>query len=195
MDSQFIIVVSHQCGSGGKEAAELLAEKLGVKLYSKSLAEEMVPLGKITYCVDENGFIAASPKSNGEMNAKLKRCEVMGTFSFIRSCAESGESFIVLESCADYYLSDLDCVTRFFLTADDAWRTRAVSNSEGISEKEAKKFIRRTEHNRRAFHDRYCKTRWGTEKCYDYVIDCTGQDADAISDRIIRLANIRRILS
>ena len=191
MPKQFIIVIGHRSGSGGRKTAELLAEKLGVKLYSKSVAEEMMPLGKISYCVDENGFIAASAKNSGEKYAKLKRGEVLGTFSFLRERAEKGESFVVLESCADYYLSDLDCVTRVFLTADKAWRISAVSSAESISEKKAKKFIRRTEHNRRSFHDHYCKPRWGIEKCYDYVIDCTGKDPDEISDKIIRLANIR----
>lgn len=191
MDKQNIIVVSHKSGSGGGKTAELLAKKLGVKLYSKSVADEMMPLGKITYCVDENGFIAASEKSGGGLSAKLKRSEVMGTFSFIRERAENGESFVVLESCADYYLNDLDCVTRVFLTADKQRRISAVSSAEGISEKEAKKLIRRTERNRKAFHDHYCKTHWGTEKCYDYIIDCTDKNADEISDRIIKLANIR----
>ena len=189
MDNQFIIVIGHKSGCSGNQTAELLAKKLGVRLYSKALADEMLPAGKISYCVDENGFITASPKNNVEAKKKLKRGEVIATFSYIRERALRGECFVVLESCADYYLSDLPCVTRVFLTADDAWRISSVSTSEGISERDAEKLIRHTDRSRRAFHDYYCKTRWGSEKSYDCVIDCTGKSADEISDKIKALIN------
>lgn len=190
MDNQFIIVISHKSGSGGHETAELLAKKLGVKLYSKDLADEMIFAGKLSYCVDENGFITVPQKNSGEPSSKLKRGAVLGTFACIRERAEAGESFVVLESCADYYLSDFDCVTRVFLSADDNWRIQHISAAEKISEKEAKKLIHHTDHNRKAFHNHYCKTHWGTEECYDFVIDTTGKTANDISEKIITLVNI-----
>ena len=189
MENQFIITISRNKGSGGYEIADLISEKLGVSLYSKDIVDDMVLVGNMSYSVDDNDCITVPKRFKGKHAKLLKRSTEFCTFSYIRGRAVAGESFVVVGRCADYILSDLDCVTRVFITADKNWRAERIAAEKGISKAKAKGHIRRTDRRRKRFHNRYCDTRWGTEECYDYIIDSTGKSFDELADRIISFIN------
>lgn len=176
MENQFIITIGRKCGSGGTEIASLVARKLGVNLYSQEMSDGILLAGKISYGVDENSFICI-PGRNRDM--------AIATFASIRSRAEAGESFVVLGRCADYILRDLDCATRVFITADKDWRIGRTALKNGISDRKVKRLVRRTDRKRKAFHNRYCSTRWGGKNSYDYIIDSTEASFAEIADNII----------
>lgn len=189
MEKQFIIAISRNKGSGGYEIASIISEKLGVSLYSKDIVDNMVLVGNMSYSVDDNACITAPEHFRGKHAKLLKRGSELCTFSYIRGRAVAGESFVVVGRCADFILSDLDCVTRVFITADKNWRAERIAAEKGISKAKAKGHIRRTDRRRKRFHNRYCDTRWGTEECYDYIIDSTGKSFDELADRIISFIN------
>lgn len=185
MEGQFIITISRENGSGGYEIASIISEKLGISLYSKDVADDMVPVGNKSYAVDDNGCITAPKHFTGRNARRLKRSTEIYTFSYIRDRALAGESFVVVGRCADYFLRDLDCVSRIFITADKNWRATRIASEKNISDLRARFHIRHTDYRRKKLHNRYCDTHWGTEECYDYIVDSTGKTLEEVADTII----------
>ena len=134
MKKNTVITISRQYGSGGRELSQILANKLGIKLYDRQIInlaashigiddmnyealkrfEEEVPPLPVKF-MPFYMFGVSGPQS---LNDKIfnAECEV------IKKLAKDG-SCIILGRCADYVLKNQENVYSFYICANDDFRT------------------------------------------------------------------------
>ena len=176
-----VIVISRQYGSGGRELAQILSQKLGLHLYDrqlihiaaakigiddmkegdlKQLEEEIPPLSLKFMPFYIFGMQGEKPLNNKMFEAESEA---------IRQLAKDG-SCIILGRCADYVLKNFPEAYSFYVCADDAYRTqRGKTVYDGKSLRELK-----DEYNGPVNSDRKRKINQCIEKapdlCYPFFI-------------------------
>ncbi len=181
---KFVISIGRQPGSGGKEIAEKLAERLNIKVYDKTLLEVAARESGIDTTVFEqadeqevSAFFGGWFSIHGSMGDYIPSNNYMGNNKLfeiqseaIRNVAEN-ESCIIVGRCAEYVLRDHPALLSVFITADYDDRIERVMKREGIGQEKAAEFIEKSDKRRRSYHDYYATTRWGEAKCYDLCIN------------------------
>ena len=142
------ITIARQCGSGGHEVAEALAEKLNLEIFDK---KRFVEEAKKRNVYDENAnflnekpidsFLYSIAMSYGATNPRDRYID------FVKELTEQ-ENCIIIGRCANYiYRDDKDCVSVY------------LKNIQEVDEKRA------------AFQEQCTSTRWGDGNEYDLCID------------------------
>jgi len=151
------ITIARQCGSGGHEVAEALAEKLHLEIFDK---KRFVEEAKKRNVYDENAnFLNERPID-----------------SFLYSIAMSygatnpRDRFIIGRCANHIYRDDKDCVS-VYLHADRAVRCERIQKRDQISEREALKMIQEVDEKRAAFQEQCTSTKWGDGNEYDLCIN------------------------
>ena len=182
----FVIAIGRQPGSGGKEIAEKLATRLGIKFYDKKLLEVAARESGLDTTVFENAdereshtFIGNMFSIHGSIANVLSGGSCMDAdqlFSIqseaIRSLGER-ESCVIVGRCAEYVLRDHPRMTSIFITADMESRIRYVMNHDNVEREKAIETIEKGDKRRRQYHDYYATTRWGEARGYDLCINAS----------------------
>ncbi len=201
--NNLIISVGRQLGSGGCEIARMLAEKFNCKFYDKEL---------INMAAEESGFNPKIFERQDESHGALK--SIFGAFSgrigrisgVYYDNSLSQESLFQIQSevirrvaheapcvfvgrCADYILRDENRLFSVFITANEAERTREVSERLGCDTMTASRYIEKKEAERASYYNYYTSKQWGSSKSYDLCINSSllgiERTADVI-EQIIR---------
>ena len=165
------ITIARQCGSGGHEVAEALAEKLNLEIFDK---KRFVEEAKKRNVYDENAnflnekpidsFLYSIAMNYGATNPRDRYID------FVKELTEQ-ENCIIIGRCANHiYKDDKDCVS-VYLHADKEIRCKRLQKRDQISEKEALKNIQEVDEKRTAFQEQCTSTRWGDGNEYDLCID------------------------
>ena len=145
-NKNIIITIAREYGSGGRYVGKLLSEKLGIKLYDKSL---------ISLVSDESGLSAEYIEENEQtINGKLLANFNSQYYNNLSNddnlfIAESNaikeiaskESCIIVGRCADYILKNNDNVFSVFLYNSDESKVNRAVKYYGLNEKNALKEI------------------------------------------------------
>lgn len=99
-----------------------------------------------------------------------RRAVLEYTQQVIREAARSGNVVIVGRGGA-YVLGNLPGALHVFLRADESTRVKAVMEREHIGEEEARKRVKHTDENRRAYIRQVYGHTWDLPGHYDLVID------------------------
>ena len=200
MNNNTVITISRQYGSGGRELSNILAKKLGIKLYDrqiinlaaeqlgiqdmdfdkmKKLEEAIPPLSLKFMPFYVFGMNGAKPINNKMFEAESK---------VVKQLSEDG-SCIILGRCADYILSEQENHYSFFIYADDDYRaSRGKTTYAGKSLKELN-----AEDKKRAEYYKYHTGRvWGDPKNYDCIINTSKMPLEKAADLIIDYIKIRQ---
>ena len=203
---KYVINIGRQLGSGGKQIAEELAKRLGIKCYDKRLLD---------MAAKESGFAKELFEQNDEnkslMDTFMHMRFIFGNmgetiyenvlseeslFQFqsdaIRKCAEK-ESCIFLGRCADYILRDHPRAVSIFIAADEEERVRNVCEREGVDEETAKKMIKKKESTRSSYYNYYTNKTWGAAASYDLCINISKLGYDKSFELI--LAFVKKYLN
>lgn len=192
MNNHTVITISRQYGSGGRELANKLAEKLGYKLFDR----QMVHLAAVQIGIDdlsednlrnlENNVTPLSlsfiPFFNfGSRNTGFNNDVFINEAKAIRQLANDNDC-VILGRCADFILEDLPNHYSFFICANDDYREkRGKEVYDGKSLKELNE-----EDNKRAnYYKYYTKQNWGDPKNYDMIINTSKVSLDKAADIII----------
>lgn len=167
------ITIARQCGSGGHEVADLLAEKLGMEIFDK---KRFVEDSKARNVYDENAnFLSEKPidsflysivlsYGSGSHNPRERYIKFVKELTEDKSC-------IIIGRCANYiYKDDAECVS-VYLHADKEIRKKRIEKRDNLSEKEAEKTIQEVDEKRAAFQEQCTATKWGDGTEYDLCID------------------------
>ena len=156
------ITIARQCGSGGHEVAEALAEKLNLEIFDK---KRFVEEAKKRNVYDENAnflnekpidsFLYSIAMSYGATNPRDRYID------FVKELTEQ-ENCIIIGRCANYIYRD---------DKDREIRCERLQKRDQISEKEALKNIQEVDEKRAAFQEQCTSTRWGDGNEYDLCID------------------------
>lgn len=183
MKEHFVITIGRTCGSGGKEIAQMLAEKLNVKCYDRNLLTEIskqsglceevlemndeLPTNSLIYSIAMNPYAMSSMTNfNLPLNNKL----FLAQFDTIKNIAEK-ENCVILGRCADYILEGMDGMVSVFITADDEDRTRHIMETDKVPENKVNNYVRNIDKRRASYYNYYTDKKWGQARGYDLCLN------------------------
>ena len=202
--NNFVITIARGFGSGGKEIATKLGEKLGIPCYER----QILTLASDYSGIDESLFVESDEKLRANKIAKLlhmipaknvvephEKAFVSDTNLFniqaeiIRNLAKT-ESCIIVGKCADYVLKDFDNVISVYIEAPRAACVKSVMSKMYISEEKAHQLIKKTDKYRADYYNYYTggnywtnpvnyditlnSDRVGRDKCVEVIMDYIG---------------------
>lgn len=189
MKEKVIIHISREHGSMGHVVGEKLAERLGCKLYDKSIIEEIAE----EHGIDKEFLKEYEEKPKRSLlyklaqgvSADLEEELTKQVFARIQEIAANEDKAIIIGRCAGTVLKDNDNVINIFLTARMSNRIRNIMEYYGIDYEAAQKKIQDTDKDRQRFHDTYSDTKWKNVDNYDLVISTTDLGVDGTVDLIL----------
>ncbi|MDR2234327.1 MAG: cytidylate kinase-like family protein [Tannerella sp.] len=200
MNTNFIITIARQLGSGGREIGAVLAKRMQAAFYDREL---------ITLAAKESGlspevFEAVDEKASFSLRGGLLgyRSSIMdGSYTgnylnneelfkiqsdVIRELADR-QSCVFVGRCADYILRDHPNVLKVFICADLPDRIKRISSLYQLSANKARDLIEKTDKKRAAYYNFYTGRTWGETSSYHLCLNSSGLDIDAAVDFIRQL--------
>lgn len=184
-----IITIGREYGSNGHKIGELVAEKLGIKLYDKeNLAEEAKKTDMYEDLqafyeeqpVNSLLYVIATSSYNGGKQGKIP-------FEFIRQIA-SKESCVIIGRAGNYILRGNPEHISVFIHAPEEARLNRIVNEYGVPEKKALHRLEMEDKSREGFHTYYTDEKWNLATGYDLCIDSSTMSEEDIADMIIEFA-------
>jgi hypothetical protein len=186
-----IITIEREYGCGGGEIAQLVAKRLGWKLWDQSLTEEIARLARCPSAIIEDREERTDPlyyrlfKSflrgsyEGSINApKLNLVDSETILAITRKvveyAAKHGQGVIVGRG-SQQFLRDRHDVLRVFLYAPRESKIRRLV-ARGKTEKEAQELIDTVDGERADFIQRYFKVEWPDRAIYHAMINTSCGD-------------------
>ncbi|KIR01769.1 Cytidylate kinase [Lachnospiraceae bacterium TWA4] len=200
MKNNIVITIGRECGSGGRQIGQLLAEKLGVKCYDKELialaskesglCEEVIesldekPTSSFLYSLVSDSYFRLNSSMYNEV--PLNQKVYLAQFNTIKKLAES-ESCVIVGRCADYALSDNEHALHVFITGDVKDKVAYLMEINNIGEKEAKELMIKVDKKRSSYYNHYTDKRWGNVKGYDLCINSSVLGHEGTADLIYQM--------
>lgn len=192
-----VICISREYGSGGREIAEKLAQKLNIPCYDKLLIQKAAKeSGYSEEFLNEygerplslNNLLAGNPFSDTVSMAHSFYPESQVAFDIERKTileiAQKGGGVIV-GRCASSILSGREHVLSVFIYGDQKSRVERVMARNQISEAEARKRIHKIDRMRKRHFDFYADTIWGHPESYDLMLSSSHFGIEKCVDLII----------
>ncbi|MBQ1185431.1 MAG: cytidylate kinase-like family protein [Muribaculaceae bacterium] len=194
------IIIGRQFGAGGRELGELLAKKLGIPYYDRSLLK--VAAQRLGF--DEEIFDNADERkpsilrsmlsiNYGAMAAdysisSLNREKIyMAQSDVIRQLAQEGPAVFVGRT-ADYITRDMPHRLSIFLHADIESRAeRVLRRCECSCICDAREFALKRDKMRQDYYNYFTGRNWGDAANYDLTFDTSRISIEKIADIIIQL--------
>ena len=178
--SNYVITISREFGSGGREIGKLLAKQLGYHYYDSEL---------IRLAAEKSGY---TPEYVEQNEQALKNPVLHDFFAWyagpleqtdlpkvdqlfqkesalIRELSRNG-SCIIVGRLANYVLRDLPTAYHIFISADAASEAARVCARDHISPEAAAAKVKKVNHERAVHCKHFTKTNWGNVKNYDLCI-------------------------
>lgn len=194
MDKEkFVLTVSRQYGSGGRELAGILADKLNVKLYDRHIVHvaaiklglddltekellqienTLQPMPISSYLPFHSFGLHFGESSTGMFLAESK---VIHMIAAEKSC-------VILGRGADYVLRDEPKRFSIFVCADDDFREK---RGQEIYGGKTLKELNKENVQRARYYNYYTGKTWGDGASYDLVVNTSNDSLENIADGII----------
>lgn len=201
MDKQMIISIGRQCGSGGREIGEKLAEHYGLKFYDRNiiqlLAEDMEKDPENVAKIEEK-LSGLLPKRRGGFEAKVK--DLMNRLNasdemylhergLIGKLAET-ESFVIVGRGANDVMVGNPNALRLFIYAPEDFRLPRVKAEYKLeSDDDARKKMDQIDKERREYFEYYTGRIWGYYDHHDLMINSSILGIDGTVDLIVSVAD------
>ena len=200
---KFVINIGRQLGSGGRTVGEIIARRLGVRLYDKELinlaaresgicseffekADEKESRGVISTVVSY--LRAPFVGDDGGVTNVLSNDALFKIQSdVIRDVAER-ESCIFVGRCADYILREHPRRVDVFISASEADRIRRICARTGCTADEARAQMERGDARRAGYYNYYSSKTWGAAATYHLCIDSSVFGDEGTADFILEFA-------
>lgn len=184
MKPNTIICISREFGSGGHEIGERLSKELGIKLFDKEIISKVAEMGNLSEdYVKRKGeardfsFIFEVPPNahmatdvNYEYVVTSEKLFTLQSIAIKRMAKEAG-SGIFIGRCADVILQDFENCYSFFICGPVEERIHRIKKLKGLTEKEAKKLVKKTDRERASYHNFYTGVKWQHPSNYDLMIN------------------------
>ena len=202
-----VITIGRQYGSGGHVVGKLLAEKLEIPYYDKSLLSEASRDSGISEELFENhdekptrsllyslvtGIQSRPDPAGMYLDMPLNHRIFLAQFDTIRRIASEGPCVLV-GRCADYVLRDRPDVINVFIRADMEHRVaRAIER--GDDPLHAEDIIRREDKRRASYYNYYATGTWGDVNNYDLCIDSSKLGYEECANLLVSYVAVRERL-
>lgn len=206
MPKNFVITIARGFGSGGKEIAQKIADKLGIPVYEKQilemasdysgLSEEMFlqvdeklrgnyvknSLSKFAFPKE---VLPQSKKFESDINLFCIQAEIIKQLAKTTSC-------VIIGKCADYVLEDFDNVGSFYIEAPRWACLDSIMSKMSVDEKEAAKLIEKTDKYRAEYYKFYSGGNYWTNPVnYDLTLNSARIGRDKCADVIIEMMKVK----
>lgn len=195
-----VITINREYGSGGRYIGELLAKKLGIKLYDKNL---------ITMVSDESGLSASYIEEkeqsitgtllanfNSQYYNNLSNDDnlFIAESNAIKEIAKR-ESCVIVGRCADYVLKDEENVFKIFVYSDDEGKVKRAVTYYGLDEKTALKEIHKINKAREKHYNHYTGMEWKDLEHYDFTINVDKFGIEQAVEMIEKIITEKKIIA
>ncbi len=186
MSENLIITIGREFGSGGREIARKVAEKLGIKMYDKELismiakssgmSEDVLhevdetAVNSFLYALSSGAFSGMPIVNTGVTSLPITDKAFINCSNIIKELAEK-ESCVIVGRCAESVLKGRKNLLTVFVHANTEQRIDRICEHENISRDAAASVIKRADKKRAAYHNYYSDTRWGARSAYDLCIN------------------------
>lgn len=180
-----IITISRQHGSGGRDIAKLVAEKLEIPYYDN----EVIEIASETSDIDKSFFEDHDTTSAGSIlydlsvglphGFSVNDRVFMQQSEVIRGMAKKG-SCVIVGRCADFVLKDNPNVIKVFIYSDLESRKKRVSEVYH----EPTDAIEKTERRRASYYNYYSGKNFGDAENYDICLDGNALGYDVCAEII-----------
>ena len=202
--NNIIITINRECGSGGKEIALRLGEKLGFKVYGRELLETIAE--KYNISIEEMDRIKAQ-KSNWWSDfcrfytqfgaaSQIDTLEPRPTPQSLYYAEEqmlrelaAQESCIVVGRAGFHIFRNNPNALHLLITADRNARINRISQKENISLDEATKLVEHIDKERETFTQTIANTSRYDTRNYDFVLNVTDMPLEMVAEFLAK--NIR----
>lgn len=206
MSGNLVITIGRQCGSGGKQIGEMLAEKMGVKCYDKELLSHAAkhsglcqelfekhderPTSSFLYSLVMDSYsmgYTASGYSDMPINHKI----FLAQFDTIKKLADEAPC-VIIGRCADYALEDYPNVVSVFISADDKDKLERIKSMYQLDDSKAKDVMIKTDKKRSSYYNYYSNKKWGDPKSYDLCLNSSAVGMEGAVDVILSFAKAKQ---
>jgi cytidylate kinase len=172
---QLLITVGREYGSGGREIATKLGERLGIMVYDRNMLDEL----QQRYGFDRDVLVRSeespvnvlfSRKIRG-FSSSVEEVVARREFELIDEKAAEGQSFIVVGRCAEQVLKNRPNLHTFFIRGEESIKCHRIMQIHGLSQDEALAKMHRMDHQRKMYHNYYCDGKWGDSRNYDLCVN------------------------
>ncbi len=192
-----IITVSREFGSGGRELAKKLAEKLGYKYFDKSIITAVSEEGKLSEGYIENAlnkindftYTQRSSFNFYSTHQKYVTDILIMERKVIQELAKKGNCVIVGRG-ADVILKEEKTIDLFVYADMQAKINRCkenLSKEEVLTDKELDKKIKAIDKARQKFYLMLGQDNWGQKENYDFCINTTNANLDKLATGLASL--------
>lgn len=200
-----IITIGRQFGSGGREIASTVSEKLDIPMYDKEMlaiaakdsgicqelfeSHDEKPTNSFLYSLVMDTYsIGYSP--NTYMDMPLNHKVFLAQFDAIRKIANEGPCILV-GRCADYALESYEnCLSVFIHASLDA-RIRRIARLYDLTDVKAKDMILKSDKKRTTYYNYYTNKKWGAAESYELCLDSSKLGIQGTADAIMTYIEIR----
>ncbi|WP_334196488.1 cytidylate kinase-like family protein [Muricomes intestini] len=202
----YVITIARGFGSGGKEIAIKLGERLGISCYERQL----LTMASDQSGIDEGLFVETDERLRGKYIAnwlrKIPFTDVLeprekdfvsdiNLFNIqaelIRSLAKS-ESCIIVGKCADHILKDYKNVISLYVEAPRSACVKSIMNKMYISEERANQLIHSTDRYRAQYYNYYTGGKdWTNPINYDLILNSNRIGRDNCVEVIMEYIKIK----
>lgn len=202
MSKKLVITIGREFGSGGREIARKVAEKLNIKMYDKELialiaknsgmSEDVLhevdetAVNSFLYALSSGAFSGAPLVGTGVSSLPITDKAFINCSQIIKELAEN-ESCVIVGRCAESVLKGRENLLTVFVHADLQQRIDRICEHEHIDREAAASVIKRADKKRASYHNYYSDTRWGARSAYDLCIN-SRMGTDAAADIIVKAA-------
>ena len=202
----YIITIARSFGSGGKEIAALLSEKLGIPWYER----QILTMASQASGIDESEFVEVDERLHGsyliksltklptanvlrpesrafvsDLNLYNIQAEIIKELSRTQSC-------IIVGKCADNILRDRPNVFSVFVNAYHDDCIAEIRSRIYVSEERARDMKKRTDKYRTAYYKYYTRgENWKDPLNYDMFLNTSRNSIQDCADIIERAAQIK----
>jgi cytidylate kinase len=108
----------------------------------------------------------------------------------MRNLAEEGKSFVIVGRCSEEVLKNYEGIITIFVLGDkDDKIKRTQRLNDNVSVDEAERIIMQQDKTRKAYHNYFCKGKWGDSRNYELSINSSKLGHDGTADFIAEYIN------
>ena len=204
--NNYIITIARSFGSGGKEIAAILSEKLGIPYYER----QILTMASQASGIDESEFVEVDEKLHGsylvksltklpttnvlrpESRAYVSDINLFNIQAKIIEELSHTQSCIIVGKCADYIMREKSIVFSVFVEAYTQDCINLIRSRVYVSEERAKDMKKRTDKYRTAYYKYYTRGQnWRDSLNYDMFLNTSRISKEKCADIIADAAKIK----
>ena len=200
--NKFIITINREYGSGGREIAMKIGEKLGLKVYDKAALDGLIAKFGLTeteiekiksvkpswwddFCDFYRPFPSIVPSM--EENKKVTSRQLYHAEAKILRDIAVKESCIIVGRSGFHIFKGEKNVSKLFIIAEEEHRVHRIMERLGVDENEARQQIEEVDTARENYTRSFAGVSRYDARNYDMVVNVTGIETDSIADFFVNL--------